>query len=84
MTTAILAQIDNEISRLTQARNLLSTTVTLSPVKRGRPPNSSKSKKRRLSPEGRARISAAMKARWASKKTTSAKKGAQKSFAKAA
>jgi hypothetical protein len=62
----ILATIDAEISKLEQAKALLTgTTVKRGP---GRPKGTSKTtpkKKRNLSPEGRARIAAAVKARWA-------------------
>lgn len=68
----ILALIDAEIASLQQARASLTGTA----VKRGpgRPPKSASApaakpkKKRNLSPEGRARIAAAVKARWAAKK----------------
>jgi len=73
----IVAQIDAEISRLTQARHAL---LGISPTKGpGRPRTTSalaipsvavagavvKPKKRKMSPAGRARIAAAQKARWA-------------------
>ena len=68
---AILAEIDAEISRLQQAKTLLSDT----PEKRkpGRPASKSVTtaaapKKRQISAEGRARIAAAQKARWAAAK----------------
>jgi hypothetical protein len=69
----ILAELDAEIARLQQAKALLSGE----PVKRspGRPKATStttvaptKKKKRNLTPEGRARIAAAVKARWAKQK----------------
>jgi hypothetical protein len=63
----ILAEIDAEIARLQQARVLLSGDT----VKRGlgRPPAVPiEVKKRNLSAEGRARIAAAVKARWAKQK----------------
>lgn len=70
--TEILAEIDREIARLTQARALLSdgtivkrglgrpkaTTAVVKPTK----------KKRNLSPEGRKRIAEAVKRRWAAQK----------------
>jgi hypothetical protein len=63
----ILVEIDAEISRLQQARALLSGEAT---SKRG--PAKSKSvtapKKRKLTPEGRKRIAEAMKRRWAERK----------------
>ena len=67
----ILAELDSEISRLQQAKALLSgEEVRRGP---GRPttdsaPASVKKKKRNLTPEGRARIAAAVKARWAKQK----------------
>ena len=72
----IVEQIDGEISKLQQARVLLLGSG--SPVKKGpgRPKASSSvakvaiPKKRRLSATGRARISAALKKRWAEKKKT--------------
>ena len=72
-TTEIIQIIDAEIGRLGQARELLSGHVS-APVKRGRPASSttatiSKTRKRRMiSAEGRARIAAAQKARWAKAK----------------
>jgi hypothetical protein len=59
----IIAELDAEISRLKQARNILSGGGHL-PIK-VRP---KKRKKRKLSPEGRARIVAALKKRWAKRK----------------
>ena len=74
----ILIQLDQEIARLQQAKALLaSTDVSTTPaVRRGRPkkdmaspaPAKPAKKKRNLSPEGRARIAAAVKQRWASQK----------------
>jgi hypothetical protein len=66
--TTILADLDAEIARLQQAKALLSGTVEKR--KPGRPPLTAKApvKKRNLSPEGRARIAAAAKARWARQK----------------
>lgn len=75
----IVAQIDEEIARLQQARSLLATSgisVALPAVGRGTPkknagtPALSKpaKKKRNLSPEGRARIAEAVKRRWARQK----------------
>jgi hypothetical protein len=59
----LLSDIDAEIARLQQARALLSG----SDVKRkpGRPIKAAKPKKRTMSAEGKARIAAAQKARWA-------------------
>lgn len=69
---SILAEIDGEIARLRQARDLL-TGVS---VKRGpgRPKSiattatPTKRRRSRMSAEGRARIAAAQKARWAKAK----------------
>jgi hypothetical protein len=66
-TNRIIADIDTEISKLQQARALLTGVA----IKKGpgRPkstePTITKPKKRKLSAKGRAAISAAMKARWA-------------------
>ena len=81
----ILSEIDAEIARLQQAKAILGNpNYSGAPVKRkpGRPPSSASSAysaptkiaaKRTMSPEGRAKIAAAQKARWAkSKKTASA------------
>jgi hypothetical protein len=70
-TTEIIAQIDSEIARLEQAKSLLSGTAatTTAKAKRGPKPKAVPtpitSTKRTLSPEARARIVAAQKARWA-------------------
>jgi hypothetical protein len=74
-TTSILAQIDEQIAKLQQAKALL--TITEVKTKAGRPKGSkanltatpeARKTRRRLSPEGKARIAAAQKARWASLK----------------
>jgi len=78
----IVAQIDAEISRLTQAKHAL---LGISPTKGpGRPRTISaltipavagvaaKPKKRKMSAAGRARIAAAQKARWAKVKAKKA------------
>jgi hypothetical protein len=70
----LLAEIDAEIARLEQARSLLAAGE--SGIRRGRPKNTSDvpaslkptKKKRNLTPEGRARIAAAVKRRWAAQK----------------
>ena len=78
----VIQQIDAEIAKLEEAKTLLSGGSAVAPVKgkRGRPKGSgvktisvkaSKKTKRTMSPEARARIAAAQKARWAK-----AKKGA--------
>ena len=73
----ILSAIDAEISKLQQARALLIGSTEPLGVKRGpgRPKKVSAPKpavaKRTMSPEGKARIAAAQKKRWAvSKKAT--------------
>jgi hypothetical protein len=68
-TTEIIQKIDAEIARLEKARALLNGHVG-SAAKRGRPVSSkltavSKPARRKISAEGRARIAAAQKARWA-------------------
>ena len=78
MSIDILSLIDQEISRLQHARSLLaSIDQSATPVRRGpgRPKRAlaqattSKPKKRRkLSPEARAKIVAAVKRRWAAQK----------------
>jgi hypothetical protein len=65
----IVAQIDREISRLTQARALLRGSHSLAPAK-----------KRNLTPEGRRRIAEAVKRRWAAQKKNQAFEGANGSF----
>ena len=67
-TTSIIQLIDAEIARLEQAKTLLNGHTT--PAKRGRPIGSkttrtAKPQRRKISPEGLARIVAAQKARWA-------------------
>jgi hypothetical protein len=74
-TNRILADIDTEISKLQQARALLTGEAI---KKRPGGPKSAESrvtkpKKRKMSAKGRAAISAAMTARWA-KKRKAAKK----------
>jgi hypothetical protein len=73
-TRRIIADIDTEISKLQQARALLSGAA----IKKGpgRPKSTesrvTKPKKRKMSAKGRAAISAAMKARWARAKKPAA------------
>lgn len=72
-TTEIIALIDAEIAQLEQVRAALTATGKKLP---GRPrstaapiiPAPKRKKKRNLSPEGRARIAAAMKAHWAAQR----------------
>jgi hypothetical protein len=59
-TTQILAEIDNEIRRLQDARALLAGTSTKG--------HSGPRKKRHLSAEARARIADAQRKRWAKQK----------------
>ena len=68
---SILAQIDAEIARLTQARSLLANlgTVSVSASKKtATPVKAKKRKKRVLSPEARKRIADAQRKRWAAQK----------------
>jgi hypothetical protein len=70
----ILAALGAEIARLQQVRNLLSGQGTRSPIKAqgGRTiGNALAAKKRTLSPEGRERIAAAQRKRWAKVKKAS-------------
>jgi hypothetical protein len=69
-TTDILALIDAEIAKLQQARALVADATQKGPE---RPESATvpiikrkkkKKKKRNITPEGRARIAAAVKARW--------------------
>jgi hypothetical protein len=80
----IIAEIDAQISKLQQARELLSGTITKAAKGPGRPKGSKNSKpastaasaaprKRKLSPEGRKRIAEAMKRRWAERRKSAAK-----------
>jgi hypothetical protein len=67
---SILSELDAEIARLQQAKDLLAgETVKRGPGRRksGSAPKPKK-KERNMSPEGRARIAAAVKARWAKQK----------------
>ena len=63
----ILAEIDQEIARLQQAKSLLTGSTPVK--KRGRAAaaaetNTTSKRKRNLSPEGRKRIAEAVKKRW--------------------
>ncbi len=66
----ILVEIDAEISRLQQARALLSgeTAKKRGPGRKKAVAASTAPKKRKLTPEGRKRIAEAMKRRWAERK----------------
>jgi hypothetical protein len=76
----ILLHIDAEISRLTEARDLVAGTATpkvsRSPRKSGlvAPKPRALRTKRVISPEGRARIAAAQKLRWSKQKRAKEKK----------
>jgi len=70
---SILAEIDAEISRLTQVRSLLAGTrsgTSSSVNKPAKGPNKRR-KKRVLSPEARKRIAEAQRKRWAAQKAKS-------------
>ena len=67
-TQDILAQIDAEIGRLQQVRAIL--TGTAKNGRKNKIAAKSAPKKRPLSPEARARIAAAQKARWAKARKT--------------
>ena len=75
----IIAEIDAQISKLKQARELLAGTTTKIGKGPGRPKGSKNAKpaasprKRKLSPEGRKRIADAMKRRWAERRKLAAK-----------
>jgi hypothetical protein len=78
----IIAEIDTQILKLQQARELLAGTTNSISKGPGRPKGSKNAKgtakpaapkKRRLSPEGRKRIADAMKRRWAERRKLTAK-----------
>jgi len=77
----IIAEIDEQISKLQQARELLSGTAVKVGKGRGRPKGSknaktaakAKPRKRKISAEGRKRIAEAMKKRWAERRKLAAK-----------
>ena len=75
----IIAEIDAQISKLQQARELLAGTTVSTAKGPGRPKGSKNAKatgspvKRKLSPEGRKRIADAMKRRWAERRKAAAK-----------
>jgi hypothetical protein len=65
-TADIIAELDAEISRLQQAKALLSgPTTKRAPGRPALAVASATPKKRHMSAEGRAKIAAAQKARWA-------------------
>ena len=68
-TEDILHHLDLEITRLQQVRSILANQAT--PTRKGRPLGSKNvPKKRTLSPDGRAKIAAAQRNRWAKQKRT--------------
>lgn len=67
-TQGLLAQIDAEIGRLQQVRAILAGTERNG--RKNKLAAKSAPKKRLLSPEARARIAAAQKARWAKARKT--------------
>ena len=70
-TTEIIQAIDDEITRLEQVRALLSGhTAKSKPGLRltSEPPATANPQRRKMSAEGRARIAAAQRARWAKTK----------------
>ena len=74
----IIAEIDAQISKLQQARALLSSSSQPARKGPGRPKGTAKTAakgkgKRKLTPEGRKRIADAMKKRWAERRKQSAK-----------
>jgi hypothetical protein len=74
--TKIIAEIDAQIQKLQQARELLSGFAAAGSKGPGRPKgskNPATAKKRKLSPEGRRRIQEAMKRRWAERRKTATK-----------
>lgn|ERR1700730_1776407 len=80
-TNTIVLEIDAEISRLQQARAILTGTTTTWKRKPGRPALPSTTKAvRTLSAEARAKIAAAQQARWA-KSRKAAKKEARNAAA---
>jgi hypothetical protein len=72
----IIVELDEQITRLKEARSLLAGVET-GPKRRGRPPGKSTGKgngrKRHLSAEGRKRISEALKRRWAARRKAAGK-----------
>ena len=72
----ILVEIDNEIARLQQARNLLAGE-SVRRAKRGKAAVKRAPSKRRMSAEGRRKIAEAMKRRWAERRKESSAKSAK-------
>ena len=76
----ILVEIDNEIARLQQVRDLLAGKNTKSGTRRGYGSGKKVVKvraKRKLSPEGRRKIAEAMKRRWAERRKEVAAKASK-------
>lgn len=71
-TSELLSSIDAEIARLREARNLLAGQDGRHPSTAGRRPTK---KRHTMSAEGRARIAAAQRARWAKQKRAAKKAG---------
>ena len=70
----IVREIDSEIARLQQARNLLAGGSHSPSGRVGAKASAAPAKtKRRLSPEGRRRIAEAMKRRWSERRKAAAK-----------
>lgn len=67
-TTEIIRTIDAEIARLEKARALLNGHVSTSVKRRASSTTAAAKPRRKMSAEGRARIAAAQKARWAKAK----------------
>ncbi|HLI03316.1 MAG TPA: hypothetical protein VKU93_03505 [Terracidiphilus sp.] len=72
---SILAQIDSEIARLTQARALLSNVGRISTQVKSAAPSKSavRRRKRVLSAEARKKIADAQRKRWAAQRAKAAK-----------
>jgi hypothetical protein len=72
---SILAQIDSEIARLTQARAVLSNAGRVSAHVKSAAPSKSAGRRRKrvLSAEARKRIADAQRKRWAAQKAKSSK-----------
>jgi hypothetical protein len=72
----IVAELENQIARLKEARALLAGDGAVA-KRRGRPPGKAAAKrngrKRQLTAEGRKRISEALKRRWALRRKAAAK-----------
>jgi hypothetical protein len=75
----ILVELDREIFRLQQARDLLAgeTVKKASGTRKKAAVVKAEPKKRKLSPEGRKRIAEAMKRRWAERKKLAAPKASK-------